>query len=731
MSRSSKTSAIANILLLPAVARKLAFGTLGISLVLAIFLPRLQFQFELESLFAESGDHSFYLYQVEAFGFDNDFLNLMVVPDESSVYRWKFLEDMRATIKALEQLEDVEFVYSPLSLRKLIKGPSGVQTYPLLNAASKLQSDSLFIANDPYLSQAFPASNVFVILIKHRHFLDAKASELFMEKVKPIADTLPYEQHYLVGRLPAEKEFLSYIKTDFAVFLALSLVLCGVVLWWICRSAKLVLYPFLISVLSLIWTFGLMALLGVPVTIMTSLLPPIVLFVACSDTIHLIAAFRTSGNAQSAIEKVLAPTFLTSVTTAIGFLSLLWIPVSLIRNMGWIAALSVLFAFITTYMLAPLFLKGKVTSVNSGNSLTWILQVTKRYGIAIIIGFFLLTGTGLWASLRLNVDAYLLHDMPSDALTVQSFNFSDEQLGGSKPYEVAIWPKDTSKTIWDAAVLVEASKIVKYLEQSYPVANVLAPTKFMQYARHARHGIYDLKQISRQDQLLARRIERQSSIQVVSEDERLARITGNIKEYGSLNTNERDAAFKEYVRKNIDHEVIQYRITGTNHLIDQTHHLLAGSMAKSLGWAVLLVSILFGIYFRSAKWSLIALIPNVVPLLITGLLMYVLKVPIQLSTSLIFVLVFGIVVDDTIHFLATFKRSPAGTTEEKLDYTMETSGRGMLHTTITLVAGFALFLLSGFGGTYYLGFFLCIALITALITDWLLLPVILRKFNRN
>lgn len=731
MSRASKTSAIANSLLQPAVARKLVLVTIGITIVLGIFLPRLQFQFELESLFAESGDHSFYLNQVAEFGFDNDYLNLMVVPEKGSIYQWEFLEAMRATIEQLEQLEDVEFVYSPLNLRKLIKGPSGVQAYPLFSAASKLKPDSLFIANDPYLSQAIPASQVFVILIKHRHFLNARASDLFMEQVKPIADSLPFEQYHLVGRLPAEKEFIGYIKTDFAVFLALSLVLCAIVLWWICKRAKLVLYPFLISVLSLIWTFGLMALLGVPVTIMTSLLPPIVLFVACSDTIHLIAAFRTTGNAKEAIEKVLAPTFLTSVTTAIGFLSLLWIPVSLIHDMGWIAALSVLFAFITTYALAPLFLKEDSPSTDSSTNLSWVLKLTSRYRVAIMVAFFLMTCTGLWASLQLNVDAYLLHDLPSDAVTVQSFDFSDEQIGGSKPYEVAIWPKDTSMTIWDPAVLLEAAKIVTYLEQSYPVANVLAPSKFMQYARHARHGSYDLNQVSRQDQLLARRIERQSSIQVVSKDERLARITGNIKEYGSLNTNERDATFEEYVRQNIDLEVIQFRITGTNHLIDQTHHMLAGSMAQSLGWAVLLVSILFGIYFKSVRWSLIALIPNVVPLLITGLLMYVLKVPIQLSTSLIFVLVFGIVVDDTIHFLATFKRSSAGTTEEKLAYTLETSGRGMLHTTITLVAGFALFLLSGFGGTYYLGFFLCIALIAALITDWLLLPVILRKFNRN
>lgn len=730
MNQPSKTSVIAESLLCHSVARKLGWAVLGVSILLGIFLPKLQFQFELESLFAQNEDFDYYQDHVEAFGFDNDYLNVMVIPNEGSIYQWDFLMEMKSIIQQFEKLEDVEFIYSPLDLRKLIKGPTGIQAYPLFQDPAKVKGDSLYIAQDTYLNQAFPNANVFVILIKHRHFLDAAQSDLFMEKVVPITSQLKYK-HHLVGRLPAEKEFLGFIKTDFALFLALSLVVCGIVLWWICRSIKLVLFPFLISVLSLIWTFGLMGLLGVPITIMTSLLPPIILFVACSDTIHLISAFRSSGRAQAAIEKVLAPTFLASVTTAIGFLSLLFVPVGLIRDMGWIAAMSVVFAFINTYAVAPHFLTGTVTTPTQKMNLQELLVFTLRYRRVIAVVFLMVTCAGFWTSLQLKVDAYLLHDIPPEARTLESFTFSDDQLGGSKPYEVAIWPTDTSKTVWEASFMSESAKVVEYLEKQYPVANLMAPSKLMQYARHARHGKYDLKQITRQDQVLARRIERGTSIQIVSGNEKLARITGNIKEYGSLNTDERNADFHTFMKCSIDPTVLQYKITGTNHLIDQTHNLLAGAMATSLGWAVLLVSMLFGVYFRSIKWALIALIPNVVPLLITGMLLYVLKVPIQLSTSLIFVLVFGIVVDDTIHFLATFKRSPNGTTEEKLHYTIETSGRGMLNTTLTLVAGFSLFLLSGFGGTYYLGLFLCIALIAALITDWLLLPVILRKFNRN
>ncbi len=730
MNRPAKSSQISAFILAPGNRKWILGATLILTIVSGIFLPKLQFQFELETLFAENQDFAFYKDHVEEFGFDNDYVNILVVPDSGSIYQWELISEMKAITEQLESIAEVEFVYSPLDLKKVIKGPSGVQTYPLFSSATKLSADQKFIENDPYLSQAFPGEHVLVILIKHRHFLDSRESDQFMDKIHPVASQIKYE-HHLVGRLPAEKEFLSFIKTDFSVFLALSLVICAMVLWWICRSPRLVGYPFLTSVLSLIWTFGLMGALNVPVTIMTSLLPPIVLFVACSDTIHLISAFRKKHDAKDAIKKVFAPTFLTSITTGIGFLSLILVPIRLISDMGWVTAISVVFAFIHTYALAPFFLKGQVVPKNSEANLREVLTLTSRFPGIIVSVFLLISGTGLWATMQLKVDAYLLHDMPPESQTLSSFQFADDQLGGSKPFEIAIWPTDTSITMWDGAVQREIAKIVNYLEQEYPVANVLAPSKILQYARHARHGTFDVGTPTRQDQLLARRMERRTNIQLVSADEKKARITGNIREYGSLNTDERNASLHAFIKQSIDSKILQYRLTGTNHLIDQTHKLLAGSMAKSLGWAVLIVSLLFGCYFRSVKWALIALIPNVVPLLITGLLLYLLRVPIQLSTSLIFVLVFGIVVDDTIHFLATFKRSPEVALEDKLRYTMDTSGRGMLNTTLTLVAGFSLFLLSGFGGTYYLGFFICIALIAALITDWLLLPVILRKLTRK
>lgn len=712
------------------MSRRIIFGSLLLTLLFGAFLPRLTFQFELEELFAQSEDFEFYQKHVAEFGFDNDYLNLIVIPKSPSIYDWHFLTDMHRVIDSIRTLEQVEFIHSPFSLRKVIKGPTGVQAYPLLKSREKLESDSSFIAEDPYLSQAFPQTNAFIILVKHQHFLDAGKSSVFMETVRPIIASLPYSYH-LVGRLPAEKEFLSFIRTDFALFLGLSLVICGVILWWVCRHAKLVLYPFLVSVLSLIWTFGLMAMVNVPITILTSLLPPIILFVACSDTIHLISAFRRNHDPQKAMEKVLGPTFLTSITTAIGFFSMVWVPIGLIRDMGWVAGISVVFAFLITYALAPWFLRVNAPAEKKESELSWVLKITKKYPRLIMFVFMIFSGIGLWASLQLRVNAYLLHDMPPDAKTVRSFTFADQELGGSKPWEMALWVKDSNHSVWDEAFVGQMAKTVNYLESEYPVGNVQAPSKFMQYARYARHGTYDVKQVSKRDQILARRMERRSAIQLVTDDGRMARISGNIPEFGSLKTQQKNEALHQFMRNHVDSKLIGYHITGTNHLIDQTHHLLSRSMALSLLIAMVLVSFVFGVYFRSIKWAFIALVPNIVPLLVTGLLLYVLQVPIQLSTSIIFVLVFGIVVDDTIHFLATYKRAPKGTVEQKLQFTMETAGRGMLNTTLTLVAGFCLFLFSDFGGTYYLGFFICIALIAALITDWLLLPVILRKFNQD
>ena len=153
-------------------------------------------------------------------------------------------------------------------------------------------------------------------------------------------------------------------------------------------------------------------------------------------------------------------------------------------------------------------------------------------------------------------------------------------------------------------------------------------------------------------------------------------------------------------------------------------------MVKSLLIAIVLVSIMLGIYFRSFRTVLVALVPNLIPLILIGGLIYVFNVPIQISTSVIFALVFGIVVDDTIHFLATYRGFKNLTKEERLIQTFNSAGKGMVNTTFVLLSGFAIFMLSSFGATFYLGFFLCISLLLALLTDFLLLPVLIRKFSK-
>ena len=400
--------------------------------------------------------------------------------------------------------------------------------------------------------------------------------------------------------------------------------------------------------------------------------------------------------------------------------------------MGIFAGIGTLLAFAITYALAPSFLRksSEELPVNTFDFTPFVKWVDRQKR-GIVIGFALIVGLGIWGVSKVKIDAYLLNDFPENSEVRASFRLADEIIGGTKPWQISIWVKDSTQSVWDVDVQREVDKVTDYLENDYPVASILSTSLILQYANYVEKGSFEIPEKNRRKTLiLAQQIANQTKIKLVSNDKRKVRITGNIPEFGSYNTGQRNQKLFRYLEENIDHNLIEYQLTGTNYLIDQSHEMLAEDMVKSLLIAIVLVSIMLGIYFRSFRTVLVALVPNLIPLILIGGLIYVFNVPIQISTSVIFALVFGIVVDDTIHFLATYRGFKNLTKEERLIQTFNSAGKGMVNTTLVLLSGFAIFMLSSFGATFYLGFFLCISLLLALLTDFLLLPVLIRKFSK-
>lgn len=284
----------------------------------------------------------------------------------------------------------------------------------------------------------------------------------------------------------------------------------------------------------------------------------------------------------------------------------------------------------------------------------------------------------------------------------------------------------------------EAQKIHHYLQNEFPIERLVSPVSFVHYGHQMNTGgepdafrfpeEEDYPKAIHNARMLAQRADLPK---VLSRDEMYGRFAGFIPEYGSRETIQRNKHLQAFLAREVDPTILGYQLTGTTYLIDKSHDLLTTNLLKGLLIAIGLVGVVLGLYFKSIKILIISIIPNLIPLLIAGGYMGFSEIHLQLTTSIIFAVAFGIAVDDTIHFMTAYRQHQATNRVWRLIKTYRTTGRAMVITTLALVAGFTLFLLSGFGATWFLGLFLSIALIAALTVDLTFLPLLMHFWTKT
>ncbi|MEQ8240899.1 MAG: efflux RND transporter permease subunit [Cyclobacteriaceae bacterium] len=710
-------------------------------LLLGSFLPSLKPDFDFEKFFpVDDPDLIFYQKHLETFDYDNDYITLIAQSD-SSVFKIDFLSRIDSLTDVLKGITNVESVSSPTNMRELVKSPMGTITVPAINYKDRKsleKSSKRFIKHPIFGSFISDDQKAIIIQLKHAHIENLDKSEALLAEIEKAIAQTELQKVRIVGRVPAQKAFISLIEEDFAIFLVLALSLSLILLKVFFITWRGAIIPFLVAISTLICTLGLMALTNTPLSIVAALIPPIILFTSTSDCVHLMNAFhqinQKAGNAQliQAIKKVFLPTLLTSITTAIGFISLIAMPIVPLREFGIFSAIGVVFAFIFTFLITPLFIKGSgnVRVIVKPHKLSVILAAKRTMILLIVI----VVGISLFGISKLKTEARLLQDLPNENAVKQDFNFLDKHFGGSKPWELAISVKK-NHSVWDYKVAAEINKISKFISDSLEIERLWSPTSLLNYGNQVLHdGNYndfifpDSSNYQRTKKLIRNIYSSIPQPKVINEQNTYARIIGFIPQIGSAQTHQMNLKLDEFIDENINKELIETKVTGTTVLIDKSHRLISSSMIQGLLSAIILVSLILGLYFKSLKLALLSLIPNLLPLLITAGIMGLFGITLNLTTSIIFAIAFGIAVDDTIHFITSYLQSNE-TGQKRLEKTFQLAGNGMILTTLIVLAGFVVFLFSSFGATFYLGLFLVIAMSSALVIDLTLLPFLLEKIK--
>ena len=734
-----------------AVNKKQAYtGLLFLLLITAGFayqIRHLQFNDNFDLFFPEGDeDLEYYIDITEEFGVFNNFL--FIALKDSNVYESSFLKKLDKLTETLEELPESTSVISATNYERYQITPFGLNRFNVINPNKDLQKSEIQ-QNDQLYGQYFGKDDESAgLILRHIAFSNKKEADQFYLDLLDVLDDQGFEDPIISGKIQAQYDFTIRLQGELGLLLGASVLLVVIMLAIVFRTVRGVIIPLITLLTTLIWMFGFFALTGKQIDVLAIMIPPILLVVSMSDVIHLCNKFNDSFNRGVGLIESLKicfkyvglATLLTSVTTAVGFFSLMVSPISPIKDFGLYTGIGIIFAFLVTFTAIPclLIILGKGlnprTSSQSfwtkplGNSFVWVLRNSK-WIVSLSILLLIIGGVG---STYVKRNTFLIVGVAQDDPLMESMQYFDQYYDGNKPFELAI-ELPAEENLFNEATLSKLEQVHQYLNREYGISHIESPLTIIKAINQAMNGgaTSEYKIPSSKDFSRIKRLYNSSQFSEVrsklhSEDGVTLRLNGRGRDIGSAQAAVKNDEFRQFMREQIGSEVFDYRITGTSYLIDKTDDYIVKSILTGLVLAIAAVALLMLIISKSWKVMLISILPNVLPLIILGGIMGFSGVDLNIATAVIFSIAFGIAVDDSIHFITRYQ----------LEYkqlgnimairrTFLSTGKSIILTTTVLFVGFIVFLFSGFSATYYIGLFVGITFIVALIADLTLLPVLL------
>ncbi|MDX5437837.1 MAG: MMPL family transporter, partial [Pontibacter sp.] len=598
---------------------------------------------------------------------------------------------------------------------------------------------------------------------------DATAVSLFVQTTdnlsKPDSDTLinaleqKLEQlqltdYHIAGKALAQSVFVEKMKIELAIFMSASIVLVILFLWITFRTLWGVLVPLVVVLLSVLWGLGVMGMFNKPIDLMTVLLPTIMFVVGMSDVIHILSRYMTEISHGSAKMQALKVTFkevglatlLTSVTTSVGFLTLLTTAIVPIRNFGLFTAISIGLAYVLAFSVLPAILvllkKPNPVKVRSIN-LSWPVLLRNMLGFvfrkpAVILSVStLVTLVSLVGISMIKVDTTLLEDLGDEDPIILDFKYFEDKFSGVRPFEMHLMAAP-GYTLYDLEVLQEIDKLENYLYDTYGLNFITSPATIIKTINRAQSGglndYYTLPQSEQQLQSIKRRLQafknRSELRSMVTTDALEGRLSGKMSDIGSAQATVLNDSLRIFIALNINPKYLQTKLTGSALMLDKNNEYVTMNMMQGLLIAFAVIAVIVGLIFRSWRMVLISLVPNIIPLLIIGGIIGFMKINLTVSVSIVFTIAFGIAVDDTIHFLSKLKLelSAGKSLPYAIKRTFISAGKAIIITSCILMGGFMTLIFSTFDATFYVGLFVSLTLFCAVVADLYLLPVLILYF---
>ena len=549
------------------------------------------------------------------------------------------------------------------------------------------------------------------------------------------------------------------IQDEIMLFVGGALGITALIFFFFFRSFRATFITLLVVIIGVIWAFGFIGLFRYEITVLSALIPPLIIVIGVPNAVFLINKYQQEikkhGQQAKALQRVISKignaTLMTNITTASGFATFVFVKSNLLREFGILASVNIISIFILALLIIPIIYsfmpipkKKHLSHLETKwieNVVNWMEKMVRTNRITIYFATVLVIVLSIIGVYKITVSGSLIEDMPKNTDFYKDIKFFEKEFGGIMPLEILIDTKKR-KGVMKLSTLKKMEELNETIESFPELSKPISVVNLVKYSKQAYYNgnpkYYQLPTNQEQSYIFSYSKNSSSDTGMlktfVDSTGRYARITTFMKDIGTEKMDIIQERLKTVIAKEFPADRYTVSLTGKALVFIKGTNYLIKNLVISLSLAILLIAIFMAWMFRSPQMILISLIPNMLPLLITAGLMGFLNIPIKPSTILVFSIAFGISVDDTIHFLAKYRQELIANKwkiKPSVYSALRETGVSMFYTSIVLFFGFLVFTLSSFGGTIALGGLVSVTLLLAMVSNLLLLPSLLLTFEKK
>ena len=551
------------------------------------------------------------------------------------------------------------------------------------------------------------------------------------------------------------------MKGEIGLFIGAALLITSLIFFLFFRSYRATFISIFILFFGVMWSFGTLGLFHYRITILTAIIPPLIIVIGITNCIFLINKYQQEiklhHNQAKALQRVISKigvsTLMTNLTTAAGFATFMITGNDLLFEFGLVTSINVITVYLLTLVVVPIIYsfmhvpKEKhlyhLSKTYLSSVLDWVEHIVKNKRSYIYSIYGLLLVFSVIGVIQMKVSGSLIGEMPKSASFFKDIVFFEKEFNGVMPLEIMIDTKH-KKGVMKLSTIKKMDELQKTIEQIPELSKPVSIVNLVKYSKQAFYNgkpeFYELPTSQEQVFILsyAKNATKNSKENLmksyVDSTGQYARITTFMKDIGTKDMSKIEGKLRTKIEEIFPKDRYKVTLTGKALVFQKGTTYLINNLIESLIFAIFLIAGLMAYMFRSAKMIFVSVITNILPLCITSGLMGYLGIPLKPSTILVFSIAFGISVDNAIQFMAKYRHDLIqnnGKIKKSVFSALRETGISTFYTSIVLIFGFAIFTLSSFGGTVALGGLISCTLLFAMFANLLVLPALVLTFEKR